>query len=275
MLELVQRAGAHPTESSELVTLFSAAWSQAELESHRRAAAVVARVAREALDRAADAAQTDRQLDEWALKQSITEELSDAGLDEVDAIVAVGPNSADGHYEPTPRSAAPIVADRVLLVDLWGREPGSVFADQTWMGYLGTDVPERVGIVWQAVLGARTAALEFLRDRAGDGGEPLRGCDVDDAARAVITDAGFGEQFIHRTGHSIDGELHGLGPNIDGIETRDERRLLPGVGFSVEPGVYLPGQFGVRSEINVYLSPDGPEVTTPEPQSEIPALLAE
>jgi Xaa-Pro dipeptidase len=167
------------------------------------------------------------------------------------------------------------VADHVLLIDLWAREQGSVYADQTWMGFMGTEIPEPVQQIWRAVYGARVAALDYLEQHHGDAERPLRGCDVDAACRGVIEEAGFGEYFNHRTGHSIDGDVHGLGPNIDGIETRDERRLLPGIGFSIEPGVYLTGEFGVRSEINVYMGADGPEVTTPKPQTAIYALLSE
>lgn len=275
VLELVRDAGVHPEESGELVTLFASAWSDSELASHRKASRVLADTAQRAFVRAAEAVRAGEKMSEWELKLKIVEDLTEAGLVEVDTIVGVGPNSADGHYEPTVRDAALIEADQVLLIDLWGREPGSVFADQTWMGFMGAEVPDDVQTVWQVVHGARQAAVQILEQHAGDGADPLRGCDVDDAARAVIAAAGLGEFFTHRTGHSIDGELHGLGPNIDGAETKDERRLLPGIGFSIEPGVYQEGKFGVRSEINVFLGAGGPEVTTPNAQSEIFPLLSD
>ncbi|MEE9155065.1 MAG: M24 family metallopeptidase [Gemmatimonadota bacterium] len=273
VLELIEHAGVHPTGSSELVTLFASAWSDAELESHRRAARVLAEVAESAFRKAAAAVREELGLSEWELKAQILDSLSEAGLVDIDSIVAVGANSADGHYEPTAKDAAPIEAEQVLLIDLWGREPGSVYADQTWMGYTGNEVPKKVSQVWQTVRGARQAALESLAAHAGDDNHQLRGCDVDAASRAIVEEAGYGEYFIHRTGHSIDSELHGFGPNIDGVETKDERRLLPGIGFSIEPGVYLPGEFGVRSEINVHLSSAGPEVTTPNPQDDIFPVL--
>jgi len=275
VLDLVKRVGADPVESGELVTLFAAAWSAAELESHRRAARILANVAARGFQQAADAMQAGSGLSEWGLKESILNMLAAEGLVEGDTIVAVGPNAADGHYEPTPQNAAPIMAEQVLLIDLWGREEGSVYADQTWMGFMGTEIPEPVQQIWRTVYGARTAALDYLERHHSDAARPLRGCDVDAACRGVIEEAGFGEYFNHRTGHSIDGDVHGLGPNIDGIETRDERRLLAGIGFSVEPGIYLPGRFGVRSEVNVYMGADGPEVTTPRPQTEVYALLRE
>jgi Xaa-Pro aminopeptidase len=275
VIDLLKRAGVHLVESGELVTLFAARWSETELESHRRSSGILANVAARAYQQAVEAVRSGSGLDEWGLKQSIMTMCADAGLIEADTIVGVGANAADGHYEPTPGDAVPIVEGQVLLIDLWGREPGSVFADQTWMGFMGTEVPDRVQEVWRAVHGARVAAVEYAKTTFADSNTPLRGCDVDAASRAVIEKAGFIEKFNHRTGHSIDNEVHGLGPNIDGVETKDDRVLLPGIGFSVEPGVYFEGDFGVRSEINVYVGPDGPEVTTPKPQDEIYLLLSD
>lgn len=272
VLDLIRKAGVHPTGSDELVTLFASAWSPAELESHRRAARILARTAREAFARASRALREGRGLNEWTVKSEILESLAADGLVDIDAIAAVGPNSADGHYEPTSARAASIERDQVLLIDLWGREPGSVYADQTWMGYTGARVPDRVAEIWTAVRSARDAAVDYLREqRPGQ----VRGCDVDEVSRGVIRDAGYVDRFVHRTGHSIDSELHGLGPNIDSVETRDERRLLPGIGFSIEPGIYLPGEFGIRSELDVHLGHEGPEVTTPDPQEEVFPLLDE
>jgi Xaa-Pro aminopeptidase len=275
VLDLIKRAGVNLADSSELVTLFGAAWTEAELESHRRASQILANVASRAYKQAVDAVKAGTKLSEWELKDSIIKMSSDAGLIETDTIVGVGPNAADGHYEPTPDSSSTIVEGQVLLIDLWAHEPGSVYADQTWMAFMGTEVPGNVQEVWRAVQGARVAAVEYAEATFADPGKALRGCDVDAASRAVIEKAGFLDRFNHRTGHSIDNEVHGLGPNIDGVETRDERVLLPGIGFSVEPGVYFEGEFGVRSEINVFIGPDGPEVTTPNPQSEMYLLLSD
>ena len=275
VLDLIRRAGVHVAESSELATLFAATWTPAELESHRRASGILANAAARAFKRAAEAVRGGVGLSEWELKEAILGLLVDRGLIEADAIVGVGPNAADGHYEPTPGGASPLVADQVLLIDLWGREPGSVFADQTWMGYLGTDVPDHIQRAWNTVREARDAAVAHIEGNFRDGERPLRGCDVDAASRGVIEKAGFGKNFNHRTGHAIDRDVHGLGPNIDGVETRDERTLLSGCAFSIEPGIYFQDEFGVRSEINVHLGDDGPEVTTPKPQSDIYRLLSE
>jgi Xaa-Pro aminopeptidase len=142
------------------------------------------------------------------------------------------------------------------------------------MGALASSLDAKTLEVWEAVRDARDAALEFLRRRAREGGE-VRGYEVDDVARDLIRERGFGDRFVHRTGHSIDTELHGSGPNLDNLETRDDRVLVPGVGFSVEPGVYLPNELGIRSEVNVHWGPDGPEVTPTSAQTDIFLLLDE
>ena len=143
-----------------------------------------------------------------------------------------------------------------VLIDLFGRYPGAISADQTWMGFSGPVPPAEVRQVWAAVRDGRDAALDLIR-RAGAEGRDLHGYQVDRAARDVIEKAGFGDYFVHRTGPSIDQDLHGSGPHMDDFETKDDRLILPGCGFSVEPGVYLPGRFGVRSEVNVYWGKPG------------------
>jgi Xaa-Pro dipeptidase len=156
----------------------------------------------------------------------------------------------------------------VLLVDLWAKERDGIYADQTWMASLGTP-SDKVVQVWEAVRDARDAALTLLRDRIA-AGEVVRGGEADDAARQVIASRGFGAYFWHRTGHSIDArELHGSGPQIDNLESRDDRVLIPGVGFSIEPGVYLTGEFGVRSEVNCYVGEDALVITPGEIQREM------
>jgi Xaa-Pro aminopeptidase len=162
-----------------------------------------------------------------------------------------------------------------LLLDLWaGPAPGTVFADQTWMAFAGAEPPAEVTRVWNVVRDARDAAVARLVEKWGAPGgragtRAVTGAELDDAARGVIREAGYGEFFVHRTGHSIDRELHGSGPHLDNFETADNRQLQSGIGFSVEPGVYFPGRFGVRSEINVYLADSGPEVTPAAPQREL------
>ena len=264
--------GVELASSGDLVSRFHSAWSTEQLADHRRAAGIVADVARRAFDRAADAVRAGEPTTEGALSDWIRRELRDAGLvDQMDCIVAIGPRASDSHYAPVGPGET-IERGHLLLIDLWGAFEGSVAADQTWMGFLGSSVDARTQEIWEAVRDARDAALAFLR-RSFEAGQPVRGRDVDDVARGLITERGFGACFVHRTGHSIDTELHGTGPNLDNLETRDDRLLVPGVGFSVEPGIYVPDEIGVRAEVNVHWGVDGPEVTPSEIQKEIFLLL--
>jgi Xaa-Pro aminopeptidase len=272
-LELVRSLGVEPVSSADLVSTFHSVWSDEQLADHRRCAEVVAEVGVAALHEAAAAVRRGQPTTEGALSRWILERLRAGGVGvEADTHVAVGAGAADPHYAPQGEGET-IRRGAVLMVDLWGRTSGdAVFADQTWMGFLGPALPERVADVWRAVRDARDAAVELLRTRHA-AGAPVRGFEVDDAARALIGGRGYGEFFVHRTGHSIDDRLHGSGPNLDNLETRDDRLLVPGVGFSVEPGVYLPGEFGIRSEINVHWGEEGPEVTPRAPQDEVLLLL--
>jgi Xaa-Pro aminopeptidase len=184
-------------------------------------------------------------------------------------IVAFGPNSAKPHYEPHAGNDRTLQAGEVILLDLWaGRARTTVFADQTWIGFAGARVPDQVKRVWRTVREARDAAIAAVQ-RAAAEQRPIAGYAVDQAARQVIETAGFGDAFVHRTGHSIDRDLHGSGPHIDDYETHDERLLVPGVGFSIEPGIYLSGEFGMRSEVNMFWGDRGPEVTPRKPQVEL------
>jgi Xaa-Pro aminopeptidase len=268
VVELLRRLGAKIAPSESLVSLFAARWSLAELEDHRAAAELLADVARQSLTRAVR--ERGRSLTESALQARVVAEVEARGLvfDEL-PIVAFGANSAKPHYEPHSGSDAVLQAGDVVLLDLWaGRSRTTVFADQTWIGFAGTTVPQQVQLVWRTVREARDAAIQSIRRAAGER-RPIAGYEADRAARAVIEAAGYGEAFVHRTGHSIDRDLHGSGPHLDDYETHDDRRLIPGVGFSVEPGIYLPGSFGIRSEVNVFMGDKGPEVTPREPQVEV------
>jgi Xaa-Pro aminopeptidase len=253
--------------SADLVTVFHSRWSPRELERHRAAAEVLRDTALAAFTRASDDAQSNP-LAEGELAGWIRATLRGAGITEqVDAIVAGGVRSADPHYQVRGRGA-PLGPESVVLIDLWGSFPGGVPADQTWMGYLGANPPDALSQAWAAVREARDEAIAFLTRRA-KAGLATRGCEVDAVARAVLRGRGLDRHFVHRLGHSIDHDLHGWGPNLDDFETHDDRRLVAGIGFSVEPGVYLPGAFGVRSEVNVYLGETGPEVTPAVIQTEL------
>lgn len=275
VIELVRSAGAGVISSADLVTRFYSAWTGTDVASHRRAADGLADVARVSFDRLAQAIARGEPVTETTAREWVISALHARGLGTgAGAIVATGASAANPHYEPANGGAAFQPAD-VVLIDLWAKESDdSVFADQTWMAYLGAAVPDRAAKLFGIVCDARDAAVAFL-EQAWREGRPVRGGDVDDVARGVITERGYGSFFIHRTGHSIDRSTHGMGPNIDNLETRDVRLLVPGIGFSIEPGIYLPGELGVRTEINVYVGEGGPEVTTPAPQSEMLALLPE
>ncbi|HEY9382831.1 MAG TPA: M24 family metallopeptidase [Gemmatimonadales bacterium] len=267
VVELIQSLGGKVVSSAPLVTRFAARWSAEEAARHVQAAEVLARIAREAL--AFAVTQGGKGLTESALMTRVSAAMEAEGLAPDHApIVGFGVNSGNPHYEPIVGKDLTLQTDQVVLLDLFGRYPGAISADQTWMGFSGPRVPERVRTVWTAVRDARDAALELVR-KAGASGEKLAGFQVDRAARDVIEQAGFGNFFVHRTGHSIDQDLHGSGPHMDGYETRDDRTILPGCGFSVEPGIYLPNEFGVRSEVNVYWGAKGPVVTPAELQREL------
>jgi Xaa-Pro dipeptidase len=260
VVELLRRLGATVVPSGSLVSRFAARWNPTEMVEHEAAAETIADIARRELSR------TVREIGvtEQAVRARVIGALEQAGLVfDHPPVVAFGPGSAIPHYESGEAALAP---GQVVLMDLWGCRPGSVSADQTWMGYAGAEPPDTVRRVWDTVRSARDAAIGAIRAAAA-AGRPITGADADTAARRVVEQAGLGEWFVHRTGHSIDRDLHGSGPHLDDYETHDDRRLGPGIGFSVEPGVYLPGQFGVRSEVNMYWGPAGPVVTPTEPQA--------
>jgi len=269
VLEMVRNAGATIETSADLVSMFNAVWSDEQRAGHERAALAVATIGQEAIRLAGSRAQAGKPLTEFALQGWIKERFETEGLfTDHGPIVAIGPNAANPHYEPSAEGSATINRGDVLLIDLWAKEKDGIFADQTWMGSLGPP-SDRDNTVWLAVRDARDAAIALLRERIG-AGKPVRGGEVDDAARAVITKRGFGEFFIHRTGHSIDPrDLHGSGPHIDNLETREERSLIPGVGFSIEPGIYLAGEVGMRSEVNGFIGRDGLLITPADYQREM------
>lgn len=262
VLEMVRAAGATVVTSADLVSRFFAVWTPANLASHRRSAAHLRRIAHGAFAQAGVAVAAGTPITEYDLMQWIAAEFAACGIEtDHGPNVSATENAANPHYEPSAEHPRPLRRGDAVLIDLWACEPGEIYADQTWMASIGEPSPRLVA-VWTAVRDARDAALALLRTRI-ESGIPVRGADADDAARRVIERAGFGPFFTHRTGHSIDArQLHGSGPNLDNLETREERLLIPGVGFSVEPGVYIPGEIGVRSEVNCWIG-DGELVITP------------
>jgi Xaa-Pro aminopeptidase len=270
VLEMVKNAGAASiTSSGELVTRFHAQWSAAHIASHTRAAEIIAQIAKDAFKIAGERANSPTPICEHELMQWMRERFEQAGLfTDHGPNVSAGDNAANPHYEPSADHPRPIKRGDIVLIDLWATEPDAIYADQTWMASLG-EPSARAQEIWRAVRDARDAAIDFVTKEIAAGRTP-RGGDVDDKARAVITERGFGKYFTHRTGHSIDAKsLHGSGPHLDNLETREERLLIPGVGFSIEPGIYIPGEIGMRSEVNVYVEPGRAVVTPAEIQREL------
>jgi len=275
VVEFVQTLGPRVISSAELVTALHSRWSPAGLALHKVAAEIVRRTAMAAFDRSARAAAYGCPLREMELMNWIRGELRSNGLvDQEDCIVAGGARAADPHYEPSGGGELLEVGD-AILIDVWGRQlPDGIPADQTWMGFLGSSPPDRLQELWSGVREARDAALVFLAGRAARR-ESVRGWEVDRVARQSLAKRALDSWFVHRLGHSIDSELHGAGPNLDDLETHDERQLIPGVGFSVEPGVYVPGEVGVRSEVNVYWGTNGPLVTPEQIQEQLLVVVDE
>jgi Xaa-Pro dipeptidase len=273
-VELVRSCGVKVVSSADLVQKYEACWSQAQLESHLAAGAVIDRVVREAFQLAAKNVREKKTFTEYDLKQWILKEFESAGITvDQGPDIAVGPHASDPHYGPTLETASPIREGDLLLLDVWGKTKaaGSVYYDITWVGYLGAKVPEKMAKIFGIVREARDRAVELIQSSVA-AGKPLQGWQVDKAARKVIERAGYGKYFFHRTGHNIGQTVHGNGVNMDGLETHDVRHLIPRTCNSIEPGIYLP-EFGIRSEVNVYIGEKEARVTGAV-QREILALLA-
>ncbi|MBN2172003.1 MAG: aminopeptidase P family protein [Candidatus Krumholzibacteriota bacterium] len=248
-LEWLRDLGVTPVSSADLVQRIEAPWSEDDLASHRRAGAVVEALRGEAMARLREDLAAGREATDMAVQSRLARDLAAAGLEtDHPPVVAFGPDSGNPHHAPDPARPRRLAPGQVVLLDCWAREPEGVYADYTWMAFAGPALPPRETRVWEAVRGARDAAIAFLREAFARGEEP-RGRDVDRAARDVVEAAGLGERFVHRLGHSLGREVHGPGVNLDDLETRDERRVIEGVAFSIEPGVYL-SDFGMRSEVD-------------------------
>lgn len=265
VIELVRASGADVVTSAELVTRFFATWSATEIVAHHRNAEALRTLAHEAFQRIGAAARGAAPLHEHEVQAWLQEGFGRHGMEaDHGPIIAATENAASPHYEPSAASPRAFREGDVVLIDLFATDRGGqgMWADQTWMASIGTP-SARALEVWTAIRDARDAAIALLRTKLA-AGEPVRGGEADDAARAVIDARGFGEYFTHRTGHSIDARgLHGMGPNIDNLETRETRLLVPGVGFSIEPGIYIAGEIGMRTEVNGYVDEHGALVITP------------
>ena len=271
--EFIRQAGVEVVSSGDLVQRFAATWDDAAIETHRRASSALHEIKDRAFEEIARRIASGTATTEFDIQQAMVAWFRQAHLvSDSPPNVSAAPNAANPHYLPTATAHRAIQPDELVLLDLWAKvdAPGAVYADITWVGYTGRRPPDAQLRAFDAVCAARDAALSLVQRSIGAGHE-LRGWQVDRAASAVLQSAGYGDHILHRTGHSLGEEVHGNGVNMDDYETHDDRRLLPGTGFTIEPGVYFK-DFGVRSEINVIVQARDAVVTGPR-QTEIVALV--
>lgn len=274
-IELVKKTEVEIVTSAELVSNFQARLNESQIDSHRRAAANVMNIKDKAFEFIRDSLNAGRNITEVDVVKFVLNKFKEFDMEtDHGPICAVDGNAGNPHYEPSEAKAVPIKRNQLVLLDLWAKlnQPEAVFGDITWVCYTGAqkEIPQKYIELFGIVAKARDAAVDYLKKHFGK--KELFGADVDDAVRDVITQAGYGKYFVHRTGHSIGTEVHGVGPNIDNLETEDRRALQSGHLFSIEPGIYME-DCGFRSEINVLMSKTGPEVTTLPLQTSITPLF--
>ncbi|HKY21566.1 MAG TPA: M24 family metallopeptidase [Vicinamibacterales bacterium] len=273
-MDLVRSRGIEVESSGDLVQRFEAVWDDHALATHHAAAQALYRVKDRAFDAITQNVRAGRPTTEFAVQQQMAAWFEEEGLiSDSSPVVAAQENAGDPHYLPTAKRTRSIGANELVLLDLWAKEkddPRAVYADITWVGFTGSAVPDEMARAFGAICEARDAASALVQESAR-GQRDLRGWQVDRAARIVLTQAGFGERILHRTGHNLGREVHGNGVHMDDYETHDDRRLLPGTGFTIEPGLYFDS-FGVRTEINMFFGQHEATVTGPV-QTEIVRLV--
>ena len=272
-VELIRQAGADVVSSGDLIQRFSAVWDAPAIETHRKASDILYSVKDRAFEAVAKRLRNGVATTEYDIQQLMAGWFRDANLiSDADPNVSAAENAGNPHYLPTASTHRAIRRDEIVLLDLWGKldTPGAVYADITWIGYSGASIPARFADAFAAIAGARDAGIRVVQDgvRAG---RDVRGFEVDRASSAVLREAGYADNILHRTGHSLGETVHGDGVNMDDYETHDDRRLLAGTGFTIEPGVYF-NDFGVRTEINMVVGARDAAVTGPL-QTEILALV--
>jgi Xaa-Pro dipeptidase len=266
-LELVRGYGVEVVSSGDLAQQFEARWNDEAIALHRSASKGLYRVKDRAFETMTARLRDKVPTSEFDLQQLMSQWFVEEGLiSDAAPMVSAQENAGNPHYLPSETQSRPIHPNELLLLDLWAKmdRPGAVFADITWIGFTGSDVPAEMTRAFAAVRDARDTAVDYVED-AARAGRDVRGFELDRAARTVIERAGLGAHILHRTGHSLGETVHGNGAHLDDYETHDERRLLPGTGFTIEPGVYFD-RFGVRTEINMVWTSKGPEVTGPRQQ---------
>lgn len=269
-IELLREIGMEVVSSANLVSIFEAVLTEDQIATHYAAQQKLDEVLRAGWNRIGEATRNGG-TDEHSMVTFLQEGITRAGLwTDHGPNVSVGPNSADSHYEPTPASSKPIRRGDFVLIDIWAKlaEPGTpshgrtaaIWYDITWTGVIDREPTDREQLIFSTVRDARDASIAVVK-QAFATNTPIAGWQADDASRAVIRAAGFADFFTHRTGHNIATELHGNGAHLDNLETHDERLLLPNTCFSVEPGLYFPGEFGIRNEIDMITRKGSAEVT--------------
>ena len=275
-VEMVRATGVEIVSAANLIQRFEASLTREQLESHHRAARALRSIVDETFAEIGNSISGGRAVSEVSIQEFVMSRFAAKGLATyAPPIVAVNEHSADPHFAPTREHDRAVRRGDFVLLDLWAREAGadSIYADFTWVAFVGDQIPDEHARVFDIVARARDAAVDLVQARVA-AREPVAGLEADRAARAVIEAAGFGDEFVHRTGHSIGREVHGAGANLDSLETLDDRALIENTCFSVEPGIYLPGKFGVRSELDMTIE-DGRAMVSGEPrQKEIVAILA-
>jgi Xaa-Pro aminopeptidase len=261
-VELVRSLGADVVSSANLIQYFESRWNEAQLANHLEAGRRIDRIRAEAFARIGARQRARERVTEWEMQQFILERFRQEGLiTDHGPDVAVNANASNPHYNPVREASSEIRRGDLVLLDIWAKleRPDGVYYDITWTGFCGEAVPEKIQSVFEIVRGARDKAIERVQ-AAVSAKQPLRGFEVDDAARSHIGAAGYADYFFHRTGHSIGAEVHGTGANMDNLETHDDRRIIPWTCFSIEPGIYLP-EFGIRSEVDVFVNETSARVT--------------
>jgi Xaa-Pro dipeptidase len=275
-VELVRKQGVQVVSSADIAQYFEARWSEEQYRDNVEVAKALRLIVDQTFALMRERVRSNQRITEYDVQQFMLKKFEENDMvTEFPPNCSVNTNSGNPHYEPTEEVHSELHEGDFVLIDLWAKKnkPRSVYSDITWVGYLDSSVPERYTKIFDIVAGARDAAIEFLK-KSFYNGKTIRGCDVDDVARSYIRERGYGEHFIHRTGHSIGEDLHGTGANIDNLETHDERKIIPQTSFSIEPGIYFMGDFGIRSEIDVYISKDNEVIVTGEPrQREVVAIL--
>jgi Xaa-Pro dipeptidase len=272
-LELVRSCGVEVVTAADLIQRFEATLTPGELASHRRAAELLLEIVSEFFAEVARNIRSGRFFSESDARDFVLERITAHGLETHEPpIVAVNAHAAMPHFELSAAQPFAIKTGDLLLLDLWAREPDGIYADFTWMAYVGERVPEAPAKLFDLIARARDAAANFIIERCAAGNAPT-GAEVDRVAREIIAQAGMGDRFVHRTGHSIGREVHANGANLDSLETRDHRELIDMTCFSIEPGVYVPGHIGLRTEINMTVEGGCAQVTTGAMQSEIVPIM--